>query len=166
MSVAEVQGRLWGAEARDYATLVEGFFRPVYKRVLEETRVGPGTRVLDVACGPGLAARLSAGRGAVVAGVDAAATSIAIARERTPQGDFRVGDMEALPWPDAAFDVVASFNGFQFAADLLHAVREARRATRAGGYVAMVVWGLEEACDTPAVMATVRQLLRTGVRGR
>lgn len=159
MSVAQVQGRLWGAEARDYSTLVEGFFRPLYERVLDETGVRPGTTLLDVACGPGLAAQLAARRGASVAGLDAAETSIAIARERTPQGDFRVGDMEALPWPAAAFDVVTSFNGFQFAADLMNALRQARRVTRTGGRVAMVVWGPDETCDTPAIMAAVRELL-------
>lgn len=46
-------------------------------------------RLLDMGCGLGLAAQLAAGRGAQVAGLDAAETSIAIARERTPEGDFR-----------------------------------------------------------------------------
>jgi SAM-dependent methyltransferase len=159
MSVAELQGSLWGARARDYSLLVEGFFRPVYERVLEETAIGPGTALLDVACGPGLAAQLASRRGAKVAGLDAAAAAIAIARERMPHGDFRTGDMEELPWPDAAFDIVTSFNGFQFAADLASALREARRVTRVGGRVAMVVWGPDEACDTPAIVAAVRGLL-------
>jgi SAM-dependent methyltransferase len=112
-----------------------------------------------VACGPGLAAQLAAERGAEVAGIDAAEASIAIARERTPRGDFQVGDMEALPWPDATFDAVTSFNGFQFAADLTHALREARRVTRPGGRVAVVVWGRDEDCDIPQVIGTLRELL-------
>jgi SAM-dependent methyltransferase len=159
MSIADVQGRLWGAEAPVYSTLVEGLFLPLYERVLDETGVGPGTRLLDVACGPGLAVQLAAGRGAIVAGLDAAKASIAIARERTPQGDVRVGDMESLPWSDATFDVVTSFNGFQFAADLMNALWEAKRVTKVGGCVAMAVWGPDEACDTPAIMAAVRELL-------
>jgi SAM-dependent methyltransferase len=154
-----VQGRLWGAQAREYATLMEGFFRPVYERVFEELGVGPGTRLLDVACGPGLATQLAARRGAEVAGLDAAEASIAIARERAPQGDFRVGAMEELPWPEATFDVVTSFNGFQFAADLMNALREARRVVQPGGRVAMLVWGRDEECDIPRVMAAVRELL-------
>ena len=61
MSMAEVQGCLWGAQARDYAALVEGFFRPLYDRVLDESGVERGTRLLDVACGSGLASVIFAG---------------------------------------------------------------------------------------------------------
>ena len=50
-------------------------------------------------------------RGAVASGLDASEALVAIARARTPSGDFRVGDMFALPFADAAFDVATSFNG-------------------------------------------------------
>jgi SAM-dependent methyltransferase len=144
---------------RDYAAIAEGFFRPLYEAVFTEAVVGTGTRLLDVGCGPGLAAHLAARRGAQVAGLDAAEASVAIARERTPQGDFRVGEMEELPWPDHTFDVVTSFNAFQFAADLRNALREARRVTKPGGRVAMVVWGREEDCETVRTVAAVSKLL-------
>ena len=159
MGTAQIQGRLWGARARDYAAIAEGFFRPVYEAVFTAAGVGPGTRLLDVGCGPGLAAHLAAQRGAQVAGLDAAEASVAIARERTPQGDFRVGEMEELPWPDHIFDVVTSFNAFQFAGDLGDALRAARRVARSGGRVAMVVWGRPEDCDTFATNAAVSKLL-------
>lgn len=159
MTSAPMQGSLWGAEASDYANLVEGFFRPAYSRVYDELGLGANTQFLDVGCGPGLAAEIAARRGAEVAGLDAADASIAIARERVTGGDFRVGDMEVLPWADAVFDVVTSFNGFQFAGDIVHALEEARRVTRSGGQVAMVVWGRDEDCQTPAIMAAVRDLL-------
>ena len=68
MGTAQIQGRLWGARARDYAAIAEGFFRPVYEAVFTAAGVGPGTRLLDVGCGPGLAAHLAAQRGAQVAG--------------------------------------------------------------------------------------------------
>jgi ubiquinone/menaquinone biosynthesis C-methylase UbiE len=159
MSVATVQGNLWGAGVQDYAALVEGFQRPVYERVFDEIGIALGTRLLDVACGPGLAIRLAADRGAQPAGLDAAEASIAIARERVPQGDFRVGDMEALPWPDASFDVVTCFNGFQFAVDPLNALRQARRVIKPDGRLAMVVWGRDEDCDIPPLMGALRELL-------
>jgi ubiquinone/menaquinone biosynthesis C-methylase UbiE len=63
--------------------------------------VGEGTRLPDIACGSGFAAQLAARRGAAVTGIDASGALITIARARTPSGDFRVGDMLALPFPDA-----------------------------------------------------------------
>jgi hypothetical protein len=80
---------------------------------------------------------MAADRGASVAGIDAAEKLIAIAAERTPSGDFRVGDLEALPWPDQCFDVVTGFNAFQFANDKAQALAEARRVSR--GLVAVVI---------------------------
>lgn len=131
----------------------------MYERVFDELKVEAGTRLLDIGCATGLAARLAADRGALVAGLDAAETSLAIARERTPAGDFRLGEMEELPWADGAFDVVTGFNTFFFAADPVNALREARRVSRAGGKVAMTVWGRDEDCETTVTLAAVRELL-------
>jgi SAM-dependent methyltransferase len=159
MGTAHVQGSLWGARARDYADLVEGMFAPAFEAVFAAAGVGPGTRLLDVGCGPGLAAHLAARRGAWVAGLDAAESSVALARERTPAGDFRVGEMEELPWPDDTFDVVTGFNAFQFAADLVGALREAGRVARPGGRVAMAVWGSAADVELFAVVAAVSRFL-------
>jgi SAM-dependent methyltransferase len=134
-------------------------FRPAYEAVFAVAGVGPGTRLLDVGCGPGLAAHLAARRGATVAGLDAAETSVALARERTPGGDFRVGEMEQLPWTDDQFDVVTGFNAFQFAADPVAALREAGRVTRPRGRVAMLVWGRENEIDVGTIVAAVRPFL-------
>ena len=148
MSTAQVQGSLWGARAREYAGVVEPFVRPLYEAVFDVADVEAGTRLLDVGCGPGLAAQLAAQRGGLVSGLDAAEASLEIARERTPQGNFRAGEMEDLPWPDNSFDVVTGFNSFQYAAELVNALREARRVARPGGRVAMAVWGRQEDCET------------------
>jgi SAM-dependent methyltransferase len=160
MGTAHVQGSLWGARARDYATIVEGFMRPLYERVFDEAGVGVGTNLLDIGCGPGLAAQLAAQRGARVSGLDAAEASLIIARERTPEGDFRAGEMENLPWTDNTFDVVTGFNAFQYAADVVNALREARRVARPGGRVAMAVWGrAEDNTDMAALFAALGRFL-------
>lgn len=159
MGTAQLQGRLWGAHTDDYAVLVEAAFEPVYKRIFDEARVTHGTRLLDVGCGSGLAACLASQRGAQVAGLDASEPSLAIARRRTPQGDFRYGEMEELPWADGTFDVVTSFNAFQFAENMARALQEAARVAKPGGHVAMVVWGPDEACETISTIAVVRKLL-------
>jgi Methyltransferase domain len=73
---------------------------------------------------------MAADRGAVVAGIDAAKDLIEIAAQRTATGDFRVGDLEALPWPDKSFDWVTGFSAFQFADNKVRALAEARRVSR------------------------------------
>ena len=147
MSSAEVQGELWGAKARDWADLQEPAWRPVYDHLIERAGVRPGTRLLDVGCGAGGALTAAREHGAEVAGLDASAALVAVARERLPGAAIEVGDMEALPFLDRAFDVVTSFNAFQFAADVGRALREARRVCRPGGRVAMLVWGPKDRCD-------------------
>jgi len=67
--------------------------------------VDRGDRLVDVACGSGLALELAGLGGAGCAGIDASPRLIAVARDRNPDADLRVGDMHALPWPDAGFDV-------------------------------------------------------------
>ena len=126
-------GPLFGGRARDWAETWEGprgWGTPVYKHVLDRVRIGSGTRVLDCGCGAGRFARMAADRGASVAGIDAAERLIEIAAERTSEGDFRVGDLEALPWPEDSFDVVTGFSAFQFADDKVRALMEARRVSR------------------------------------
>jgi SAM-dependent methyltransferase len=126
-------GPLFGAHARDWAETWEGprgWGTPVYEHVLDQAKIGSGTRVLDCGCGAGRFARMAADRGASVAGVDAAEQLIAIAAERTRDGDFRTGDLEALPWPDDLFEVVTGFSAFQFADDKIRALTEARRVSR------------------------------------
>jgi SAM-dependent methyltransferase len=126
-------GPLFGARARDWAETWEGpggWGKPVYEHVLTRAKIGPGTSVLDCGCGAGRFARMAADRGATVAGIDAAQQLIAVAAARTPGGDFRTGDLEALPWPADSFDVVAGFSAFQFADDKIRALTEAGRASR------------------------------------
>ncbi len=151
--------RLWGARARDWAEVQEGTVRPVYEAVLARTGVSAGSAFLDVGCGAGMAAQLAAERGAAVSGVDAAETMLDIARERTPGGDFRVGDLEALPFAAAAFDVVTGFNAFQYAANPAVALMEARRVARPDGVVVIMTWGVPEGMAAASIVSALRPLL-------
>ena len=96
-----------------------------------------------------MAAQRAADLGATVAGIDAAALLLDISRERSPAGDFRVGDLEDLPFPDHAFDVVTGFNAFQFAGNPVRALTEARRETKPGGVVAVMTWAAPKAWRRP-----------------
>ncbi len=156
---AHAQGEIWGIRARDWADVQEGVSRPLYESVLRKTGIGAGTRVLDVGCGAGLFCALAAARGARVTGIDAAAAFIDISKERVPQGEFRVGEMEVLPYEDKMFDVVTGFNSFQFAAKPVNALREARRVAKPGAAVVTATWGKPESCEASAFLAALRPLL-------
>jgi SAM-dependent methyltransferase len=132
-------GRAWGERAADWAYLAEPYARRVNDALFDRLRVGPQTRLLDIACGSGYAANVAAGRGATVSGLDASEALIAIARARTPAADFRVGDMFALPFEDDSFDVATSFNGIWKGCE--QALGEARRVVRPGGLVGFSFWG-------------------------
>ena len=156
---AGVQGELWGARARDYAQFQEPQGRPLYEDALRRTGIGKGSTVLDVGCGPGGFCRLAAEAGAIVSGIDAARAQVEVARERVPGGRFEVGDMQSLPYDDDSFDVITGFNSFQYAADRVAALAEARRVAKPGAVVHVVVWGRAERTELAAVLSALRPLL-------
>ena len=129
----------WGRRAADFATLSEPANCREYVFVHHRLGIGSGQRVLDVACGCGLAIELARLRGAECAGIDASGRLVAVARDRNPTSDIRVGDMCDLPWADGEFDVVTSFRGVwgttPEALDAIH------RVLVDGGRFAMTVWG-------------------------
>lgn len=158
MSTGRHFGELFGRGARDWAGLMEPRNRALYDAVHDRIGIAAGTRLLDVGCGPGGAARLARERGARVAGLDASSGSLAVARERVPDGDFRPGDMEQLPWPDRSFDAVTGFNSFPFAGNPAGALREARRALDQGGKLGIVVFAPPEASQQTRIMAAIAAL--------
>jgi SAM-dependent methyltransferase len=164
MGTAQIQGSLWGERVQNYARIIEPMFSPAYTALLDATGIGMGTRFLDVGCGPGLAAQMAAQRGARVSGLDAAEVSTMIAQERTPEGDFQTGEMERLPWADVTFDVVTSFNAFQFAGNPLNAIREAKRVVKSKGKLGILIWGSQYVCETLLTTASVTNLLLPPVK--
>src|ERR1700691_4649032 len=129
----------WGRKAVDFSTLSELGNCREYVAMHHRLGVDAGDRLLDVACGSGLSIELARLRGASCAGIDASARLVAVARDRSPDADIRVGDMNALPWDPASFDVVTSFRGIW--ATTPGAVAEIRRVLRPGGRVGLTVWG-------------------------
>jgi SAM-dependent methyltransferase len=129
--------------------------------MLDAATVGPGTRVLDAGCGAGGASVCAARRGAHVNGLDAAEALLAIARRRLPDGDFRTGDLEALPYPDGTFDVILVADVLPYVADPdpLAALRELRRVCDWQGRLVVATWSLPEECDQWAIEMAVRALL-------
>ena len=141
MGTAEVQGLLWGQAAQDWATLSEPKHEPLWKAMLNEAPVSSGKRFLDAGCGGGGASVLAAKRDARISGIDASDELIAIASERVPGGDFRVGDIEFLPYEDNAFDVVFAANTVQYSANRLATLRGFARVCRPEGRIVAGLFG-------------------------
>jgi SAM-dependent methyltransferase len=148
-------GPLWGARPADWA-LSEDQQLPTYEAALARTGLEPDWRVLDVGCGAGAFLRLVAARGGVPHGIDASETLIALARERLPEADLRVGEMEQLPWDDDSFELVTGFNSFFFANDMIAALRGAGRVAKPGAPVVIQVWGAHERCQLEAMKEIAR----------
>lgn len=110
------------------------------------TRLNParGERVADIGTGTGWASRMVVRRGAEVVGLDIAEGMLAvardIAREQNLAIDYRIGDAEALPFDDGAFDAVISTFGVMFAPDQQRAAVELARVCRGGGRIAIAAW--------------------------
>jgi SAM-dependent methyltransferase len=155
---AQRWGALWGARAADWA-LSEDQQVPTYEEALRRVDLHPGDAVLDIGCGAGTFLRLVAQRGARPFGLDASEQLVALARERVPGADVRVGDMEALPYEDDTFDLVTGFNSFFFADDFAGALREARRVATPGAPVVIQVWGPHERNDLEAMKEVARPFL-------
>lgn len=152
-------GRLWGARAKDWATIQEGQFAAAYHAVFDACGVGRSTLYCDVGCGSGTAAQLASQRGAEVSGLDAAEGLLEIARARVPAGDFRRGDLEEPPFPSGQFDLITGFNSFQFAADPVCALVEARRMAKPTGRIVVMTWGTPEGMQAAALVAALKPLL-------
>ena len=110
----------------------------------EEVDLHPGQRVLDVASGNGNASLAAARRFCEVVGIDYVPMLLDEGRERAKaEGlavDFREGDAEELPFPDASFDVVLSTMGVMFAPNQHKAAAELLRVVKPAGKIGMANW--------------------------
>jgi len=155
----EANGRIWGLRAADWANIQEPQCAPAYHAVLEKGDVGAGTRLLDAGCGAGMALELAAQRGAEVSGFDASEALLEVARNRLPGVTFTHGDLEDLPYEDDTFDIVTGFNSFQFAADPVAALQQARRVAKPSGRVFVMTWGEPAGMEAAALVAALKPLL-------
>jgi SAM-dependent methyltransferase len=128
--------------------IIRQMFAPVTQSLAEAAGVATGSRVLDVATGPGepaLSLASIVGPQGSVCGVDPIPAMVEAARreaERQAPGNaqFEVAFADALPYPDATFDAVVSRFGVMFFASPLAGVRETLRVLKPGGKLALAVW--------------------------
>ena len=114
MGSAEQQAELWKRQAEGWMKYFEPTFVPMWEHMLKITKVGKGTNFFDAGCGSGGASVLASTLGAKITGFDATQALLDIAQAKVPQGEFRAGDLEELPYDDDSFDVVFAANSVQF----------------------------------------------------
>lgn len=159
MSDASFDAQLEAARAYE-ALFVPALFGQWAPKVVEAARLVPGQKVLDVACGTGALARAVQQRVAsagYVAGLDANAAMLAVARDLAPVVEWRQGMAESMPFTDESFDAVVCQFGLMFM-DRGRALREMLRVLRPKGRLVVAVW--DSLHNIPAYAAEVELLER------
>jgi ubiquinone/menaquinone biosynthesis C-methylase UbiE len=149
MATLREQWQVSGSGPEAYERFAVGrLFRQLAERFLEGISLRPGHRVLDVACGTGIVARVAAPRvvpSGDVVGLDLNEGMLAVARacsaEEGTSIAWKQGDATALPFADAEFDVVLCQQGLQFVPDKARALAEMHRVVAPGGVVALALFG-------------------------
>jgi SAM-dependent methyltransferase len=119
--------------------------------LVERVGIRRGDRVLDVACGTGVVARVAAAHAGRVVGLDLNSGMLGVARAAAPGIEWVEGSALTLPFDDGEFDVVVCQLGLQFFDDRLGALREMRRVLAGGGRAAASVFTAIE--RNPAALA-------------
>lgn len=130
----------WQRVAAQYDPAWGGLTSLYIPALLEAVHAGKGTRLLDVACGPGYVAEQAYALGAKPTGVDFSPEMIRLAKVRNLSIPYFTGDAQALDFDDASFDAVVMNFGVLHLAHPETAFAEARRVLRKGGYFGFTVW--------------------------
>lgn len=135
-------------EQKHYAVGARSFMTVRQERVLDfvaQTGLAPGAPVLDAGCGPGYLVEQLVRRGLRVSAMDAAEGMLRQARARAEAAspahpvEFKQGDIEALPYPDASFELVTSTGVIEYLRDDTRVLVEFRRVLRPGGHLILPV---------------------------
>jgi len=143
---------MWASVARgwaEHADFIDARSGELTERMLHVTRLEPGKRVLELACGPGglglaAAERVAPSGQVVLSDVAPQMTEIAAARAQArglANVSTAVVDIEQIAEPDGSYDAVLCREGLMFAADPGRATSEMARVLGPGGRVAVAVWG-------------------------
>jgi len=134
----------WQRVADKYESAWSGVTRLFIPHLLEATQVAPGSRLLDVACGPGYVAEVARSLGAVSTGIDFSPAMIRLAQSRNPDIAFYTGDAQVLDFEDKSFDTVVMNFGALHLSHPEAAFAEACRVLRPGGHYGFTVWASPE----------------------
>ena len=152
-----------GAAWRRWNPTLDRWYGEVTRQMLDLARIQPGQRILDIAAGagePAVSAAERVGPSGYVLATDISEgiveLALQVARERgLKQVDTRAMDGEKLDLPDASFDAVLCRLGLMYMPRPVAALREWRRALRAGGRVAVIVYSTPDRNNWGAMPASI-----------
>lgn len=148
---ADWEREMWRARAAPYAKDITALTRGAAGALLDAAEVGAGSRVLDVATGPGVVALAALDRGADVVAVDQSEAMVSIAQRAGI--DARQAAVEQLPFDDGSFDAVVAGFLLNHLARPLRGAAEMARVCR--GRMAVSVWDTPEANPALGLFTTV-----------
>ncbi|MFN0263844.1 class I SAM-dependent methyltransferase [Tepidamorphus sp. 3E244] len=134
----------WERASSGYHSHWEHLTTQIVPAILKAGEVGPLTVLLDVACGPGYVAGLSARLGAVASGIDLSGEMVRLAAQNYPQARFQTGDAQDLPFEDARFDVVTINFGVMHFPEPEAGLADAMRVLKPGGRLVFTSWAQPE----------------------
>jgi SAM-dependent methyltransferase len=142
-------------------------FEPYAADLARRVGARPGSGVLELACGTGIAtsrlrAALPASTSLVATDLSAAMIDIARAKLGAAEVHWRTADASSLPFKDRSFDTVACQFGLMFFPDKPLAMREVRRVLRPGGRLVASVWESLEANPAAAIAHAVASRMFEG----
>lgn len=166
-----VQRYGWDKAAGDYEQFWARQLAPAQTRLLELAELGPGEKVLDIACGTGLVtlpAATAVGPDGAVVGTDISDVMVLRLREAAaerglPQVTAERMDAEDLRLPEGAFDVALCALGLMYVPDPRKALQEMRRVLRPGGRAVAAVWGARNRCGWAEIFPIVDRRVRSEV---
>ena len=165
--MGQQQWQVVGSAPENYERyLVPAIFAPWASDLVELAGLRSTDRVLDVACGTGIVARLAAKRirGGRVVGLDLNAGMIAVARSIAPEIEWQEGNALEISASDGSFDVVLCQQGLQFFPDRAAAASQMRRVLVSGGRVAVACWSsITMSPGFDALLAALRRHCPDGV---
>lgn len=149
-SIFQATASTYDSLAERYERVVTPIYRPLAKRLLQYKDLRPGWTVLDAGTGTGLVALLGAvrvGKMGRMIGVDVSEKMLESARKKAAQFgfsqcDFRLGDIQALEFPDAVFNVVLSEFALHYT-DVEKALLELHRVLQPNGALVLQAWAAE-----------------------
>src|SRR5438552_12902644 len=134
----------WQRVAGKYDSVWSSSTRQFIPPLLDAAEVTGSMSVLDIGCGPGYVAAAAAERGATSRGLDFSKEMVAIAQKKFPHIEFREGDAQNLPFPDATYDRVLANFALLHLPDPERACAEAFRVLKPGGKFGFTVWAPPE----------------------